>query len=124
MIKQVNGMIFIRKEVEMMNELMIYWREILFVIIGLFIIVYGCMTGKCIEWLKGAVAEAERYLGTGTGQLKLRVVYDMFIDKFPAFSTIVPFKLFSYWVDIALKWFEKQLESNKNVRYYVRGEVE
>lgn len=105
----------------MIEFINMYWKQILFCIIGIIIIVYGCMTGKCIEWLKGAVAEAERYLGSGTGQLKLRMVYDMFIEKFPAFSMIVPFKLFSYWVDIALKWFAKQLESNVNVQNYVKG---
>ena len=106
----------------MIEFIELYWKQIVFCIILLFVAVYGCMTGKCVEWLKGAVAEAEKYLGSGTGQLKLRMVYDAFIDKFPCFSTIVPFALFSYWVDVALKWFEKQLESNVNVQKYVNGE--
>ena len=106
----------------MIEFITLYWRQILFCIFGLLIIIYGCMTGKCIEWLKGAVAEAERYLGSGTGQLKLRMVYDAFIDKFPGFSTIVPFKLFSYWVDLALKWFDNQLENNPQVKSFIFGE--
>lgn len=106
----------------MIEFITIYWKQILFCILCLLIMIYGCMTGKCIEWLKGAVVEAEKYLGSGTGQLKLRMVYDAFINMFPVFSTIVPFKLFSYWVDLALKWFEKQLESNVNVLNYVKGE--
>ena len=34
-----------------------------------------------LEWLLLAVVKAEKELGDGTGQLKLRFVYDMFIDK-------------------------------------------
>ena len=34
------------------------------------------------EWLLLAVVEAEKKLGGGTGQIKLRYVYDMFIEKF------------------------------------------
>ena len=34
------------------------------------------------EWLLLAVVEAEKKLGRGTGQIKLRYVYDMFIEKF------------------------------------------
>jgi len=104
-----------------MNFLAENWKYIFFVVVMIFFTIYGLMTNKCIEWLKCAVAEVEKYLGSGTGQLKLRKVYDMFIDKFPAFSTIVPFALFSYWVDLALKWFEKQLESNVNVKNFVES---
>ena len=38
---------------------------------------------KIQEWLVWAVAQAEKKLGSQTGQLKLRYVYDMFISKFP-----------------------------------------
>lgn len=34
------------------------------------------------EWLKWAVTEAEKELGSGTGQLKLRRVYDLALAKF------------------------------------------
>lgn len=104
----------------MIDFISLYWRQILFVAIGIVVIIYGLMTGKCIEWLKGAVAEAEKYLGSGTGELKLRMVYDAFIEKFPGFSTIVPFVLFKYWVKIALEWFEEQL-SNEKVKDYING---
>ena len=107
----------------MIDFIVTYWREILFCILAFVAVIYGCMTGKCIEWLKYAVAEAERYLGSGTGQLKLRQVYDAFTDKYPVFSTIVPFKLFEYWVKVALKWFDKQLASNKNVKEFVESDI-
>lgn len=112
-------MIFITSEVEMMNNNIYYY--ILIAVFAVFVLGYGFTTGRAIEWLKYAVAIAEQELGSGTGQLKLRTVYDMFIDKFPGFSTIVPFKLFSYWVDIALKWFKKQLDTNTSVKELIDG---
>ena len=38
------------------------------------------------EWLLWAVTEAEKNLGSGTGQLKLRYVYNMFIERFRGLS--------------------------------------
>lgn len=73
------------------------------------------------EWLKWAVAEAERQLGSGTGQLKLRLVYDMAVEKFPWITKIVTFEEFSMWVDEALIWLDKQLESNKAVINMIKG---
>ena len=37
---------------------------------------------KVREWLLYAVAKAEKELGSGTGQIKLRYVYDMFVARF------------------------------------------
>ncbi len=76
-----------------------------------------------LEWLLKAVVEAEKELGSGTGQLKLRTVYDWFIDAFPVVSAFVPFSVFSAWVDVALKTMEKLLNDNKRVKAYVSGEV-
>ena len=75
------------------------------------------------EWLKWAVTIAEKELGSGTGQLKLRKVYDMAINNFPAIMYVVSFKQFSDWVDEALKWMDKQLEENKNIKSLVDGGV-
>lgn len=74
------------------------------------------------EWLKWAVTEAEKELGSGTGQLKLRRVYDLAIAKFPWIASLVPFEEFSMWVDEALIWLNKQLESNDAVINMVKGE--
>lgn len=73
------------------------------------------------EWLKWAVAEAEKQLGSGTGQLKLRLVYDMAVEKFPWITKLVTFEEFSMWVDEALLWLNKQLESNKAVISMIKG---
>ena len=71
------------------------------------------------EWLKLAVTEAEAALGSGTGQLKLREVYDMAIEKFPWVGEFITFETFSTWVDEALEWMNNQLESNEKVKAYV-----
>lgn len=68
------------------------------------------------EWLKWAVAQAEEELGGGTGQLKLRFVYEMAVKNFTWIKDVLPFDTFSAWVDEALSWLNKQLESNKAVR--------
>lgn len=87
---------------------------------------FGLPTDKQIEkvkeWLKYAVTLAEKELGEKTGQLKLRMVYDMFISKFPAVAKAVSFELFSSWVDEALGWLNGQLESNKAIVATVKGE--
>ena len=72
---------------------------------------------KIIEWLKWAVAEAEKLLGSGTGQLKLRQVYDWFCTKFPVAAIFLPFKIFSTWVDIALETFDDWLSNTYFVDY-------
>lgn len=73
------------------------------------------------EWLKWAVAKAEKELGSGTGQLKLRMVYDMAIDKFPFIVKFISFETFSKWVDEALDWMNYQLDINKNINSLITG---
>lgn len=70
---------------------------------------------KFQEWLLWAVAEAEKSLGSGTGQLKLRYVYDMFIARFPALSKVISFEAFSLLVDKALQRFNELLSSNQKI---------
>lgn len=71
------------------------------------------------EWLKLAVVEAEKTLGGGTGQLKLRYVYEQAVAQFPWIASLVPFETFSAWVDEALEWMEKQLEQNQAITNYI-----
>jgi len=74
------------------------------------------------EWLKYAVVEAEKALGSGTGQLKLRYVYDLAVSQFPWIVSLINFEQFSFFVDEALEWMKQQLESNKNIDSYVKSE--
>lgn len=74
-----------------------------------------------IEWLKLAVVEAEKALGSGTGQLKLRYVYEKAVTQFPWVIKMITFEQFAVYVDEALEWMNKQLESNKAVDRYVHS---
>lgn len=93
-------------------------------IIAVIIIAYLVINQKknILEWLLKMVIEAEKKLGGGTGELKLRTVYDWFIEAFPAVSAFVPFSVFSAWVDVALDAMEELLKKNKQVKTYVTGE--
>lgn len=71
---------------------------------------------KIKKWLLLAVTQAEKNLGGGTGALKLRMVYDLFIIKFPFTAKIVSFKTFSLWVDEALEAMKKLLIENETLK--------
>lgn len=71
------------------------------------------------EWLLYAVIKAEKYLGSGTGELKLRYVYDLAISKFPFVSVFIPFETFSKYVDEALEQMKDMLDENENIKEYI-----
>ena len=73
------------------------------------------------EWLKFAVVDAEKELGSGTGQLKLRMVYNMAVKQFPFIVQLIPFDTFSGWVDEALDWMRDQLAENKVTQSYIES---
>lgn len=72
------------------------------------------------EWLLYAVILAEKELGCGTGQVKLRYVWDMFIKTFPALAPLIPFEVFSQLVDEALEEMRHLLDTNLDVFRYVQ----
>ena len=89
---------------------------------------FGMPTDKQVakikEWLIWACIEAEKALQSGTGQLKLRQVYDMFCAV-PAFSWVaklISFEMFSDWVSDALITVKQMLVSNESLATYVYGE--
>ena len=73
------------------------------------------------EWLKYGVTIAEKELGGGTGQLKLRMVWDLALTKFPWLAKVMEFEKFSEYVDEALVWLNNQLTYNSNLSSYVEG---
>ncbi|KXL51997.1 hypothetical protein CLNEO_26960 [Anaerotignum neopropionicum] len=75
------------------------------------------------EWLLYACIQAEKELGGGTGQLKLRYVWDLFIARFPYLTKVVSFELFSRWVDMALVEMRMLLTQNKAIQEVVKGEA-
>ena len=97
------------------------WYNVVFVLLAVAVVAYGISMGKVKEWLKWAVLVAEQELGGGTGQAKLHMVYDMFVEKFPAIASILPFTIFSKWVDLALEWMREQLDKNENIRLIIEG---
>lgn len=93
-----------------------------FAVIGFFKLPTDKQIDNLKEWLKLAVTQAEKELGSKTGQLKLRYVYDLAISKFSWVESFLTFEEFSDYVDEALIWLEAQLESNKAVQNLVKGE--
>lgn len=71
------------------------------------------------EWLLYAVMAAEKELGSGTGALKLRYVYDMFITKFPLMVALIPFSTFSEFVDEALDKLKDILATSPELQLYL-----
>lgn len=76
---------------------------------------------KVKEWLLYAVTLAEKELGSGTGRVKLRYVYNLAIDKFPIFTKLISFEDFSKMVDETLIIFNEMIKSNNNIIYYIHS---
>lgn len=74
------------------------------------------------KWLRFAVYEAEKKLGSKTGQLKLAMVYDLAVKKFPWIVNYMTYEEFEGWVDEALIWMNHQIESNPAAANYILGE--
>ncbi len=74
---------------------------------------------KIKEWLLYAVVEAEKELGSGTGQIKLRYVYEMFILRFSFISIFITFDSFSKMVDEALEKLKDLLNQNEDLSKYL-----
>lgn len=115
-----------------MTYLLENWWLLIIIIASVSVIGYATFTfvkmptneqlAKVREWLLYAVAKAERELGSGTGKLKLRYVYDMFILRFEPLSRIISFEAFSVMVDEVLEDFRAILETNDSVADYITKE--
>lgn len=79
---------------------------------------------KVKEWLLYAVTMAEKELGGGTGKIKLRKVYDMFLLKFPWLAQVISFETFSMLVDEALEEMRKLLHQNEAINAFVENKNE
>lgn len=77
---------------------------------------------KVRNWLVWAVSKAEQEFGSGTGQLKLRSVYNQFIARFPKLSTFITFKRFSALVDEALNILSDMLKNGKIANIIEKGD--
>lgn len=79
---------------------------------------------KIKEWLIWACIEAERGLQSGTGQLKLREVWNLFcaVPAFGWVARIISFDTFSGWVTEALSTVKRMLVENPRLASYVYGD--
>lgn len=75
---------------------------------------------KVKEWMLYAVTKAEKELGGGTGQIKLRYVYDMFVARFTWLAKVISFDMFSMMVDENIEKMKKMIESNKEMQGLVK----
>lgn len=73
------------------------------------------------NWLVYAVSEAEKCLGAKTGRLKIRYAYDLALKKFPTFSKILPWNVFSWLIDKALVVMREML-TNKEIAGYIEND--
>ena len=73
------------------------------------------------QWLLFIVIEAEKELGGGTGAVKLRFVYDKFIERFKFMSKLITFEMFSKMVDEALEVMRLMIQQNQNVAAYINN---
>lgn len=55
------------------------------------------------KWLVGVTYDAEIALGSGSGELKLMMVYDLFVSRFPWVAKVVSFDTFHGWVKEVLE---------------------
>ncbi len=74
---------------------------------------------KLKEWLLWAVIEAEKELGSKTGEIKLRRVYDLFVTTFPWLARIISFETFRAYVGEALDKMERLIAENQKIAAYV-----
>lgn len=116
----------------MLNFLINYWYFI--VIIVAILVISGVFIFNFLqkpseqklqnikEWAIYACALAQAHLGSGTGQLKMRETYDMFISRFPDLVKIIPFEMYKNIAESALLEFKKMLENNPKVKELILEE--
>lgn len=114
-----------------MDFIMNYWWVIVIGIAAIAVIGYNIYAfankssdvqiAQVKEWLLWAVAEAEKELGGGTGQLKLRYVYDLFLLRFNYLANVITFEAFSLLVDEVLETFREMLTQNPSVKNYIES---
>lgn len=107
----------------MIDFILNYWVHILVALLFLAGLLFFIINGRknIKEWLLYAVIEAEKELGSNTGKIKLRQVYDDFLITFPIVSKIITFNAFSSLVDLALDEMRELLATNEDCKMYAEG---
>ena len=93
-------------------------------IVAVFLVVLTVWLMGFKNWLVYAVAEAEKVPGSKTGQLKLRLVYDMAVARFPIMAKMLPFNLFGKLVDAALDVMKDMIAKNENIAVAITNKID
>lgn len=88
---------------------------IMAVVLAIIAVAGGIYVNGFKNWLVWAVTEAESLFGSKTGKLKLRYAYELAIKRFPILAKLIPFSLFSKFVDKALEVMRNMIENNQNI---------
>ena len=94
---------------------------ILTVILAVVLVFGGLYIMGFRDWLVWAVIEAEHMLGSKTGQMKLRYVYDLAIKHFPVIAKLLPFSVFAILVEKALEVMNSMIQDNKSIAEAIKG---
>lgn len=113
----------------MLNFVTDYWFLLLIGVVCIAVLGYKIYTFvkqpsqtqilKIKEWLLWAVAAAEKEFGSGTGELKLRYVYNLFLSKFSSLAKLISFEDFKNLVKEALEEFEDILNKYPSIQDYI-----
>ena len=86
------------------------WVAIGIVAVGLIVLIVTLRRQPFIKrFLLKCVVEAEKALGSGTGQLKFAQVYAAFCARFPILSLFLTESRIRKWIEEALDWMEEYL---------------
>ena len=96
---------------------------IIAVIVAVFLIVFIIWLMGFKNWLVYAVAEAEKVLGSNTGQLKLRMVYDMAVARYKILAKVMPFTVFNGFVKAALKIMNDMIANNDSIAEAITNQI-
>lgn len=91
-------------------------------VLAVILVIVASMRYKSFKnWLVYAVSEAEKYLGSGTGKLKIRYAYDLAIKQYPVIAKIIPWSLFSKLIDSALVVMRQMIDDNQMIANVISG---
>ena len=99
-------------------------EHVIYIIAAIVVVLLSLYLMGFRNWLVYAVTEAEAALGSKTGQLKLRLAYDMALDRYPVLAKFMPYTVFNWFVGSALKTMREMLEKNQSIAEVVQGKIE
>lgn len=100
------------------------FEQVFYIIAAIAVVLLWLYLNGFRNWLVHAVTEAEAALGSKTGQLKLRMAYDMAVERYPVLAKIMPYAVFNWFVGSALKIMNEMLTKNKTIAEIVQGKIE